>query len=105
MVSIDVSALDEVMREGLAAFVESKLMVKSEQDGSVITFEDKSERTHVSSPQIKTYLKRYMLSKGIRKKYRLLSEGGTFKFFKLREDQIEEEEEEEESEHQNKDNK
>jgi hypothetical protein len=41
-----------------------------------------------------------MLSKGIRKKYRLLSEEGTFKFFKLREDQLEEEEDE--SEHQNK---
>lgn len=96
MLSVDVSALDEDVRDGLPSFVESKLMVKSEQEGQVITFDDKSERTHVSSPQIKTYLKRFMQNKGIKKKYRLLNQEGTLKFVKLRPDQIEEEDEEKE---------
>lgn len=96
MLSVDVSALEDDVREGLPAFIESKLMVKSEQDGNVVTFEDKSERTRVSSPEIRTYLKRFMLNKRIRKKYRLLSQDGTLKFVKLRPDQMEEEDEDDE---------
>jgi hypothetical protein len=95
MLSVDVSDLDEDVRDGLPEFVESKLQVKSEQQGSVITFDDKNARTHVSTPEIKTYLKRFLHSKELRKKYRLLSSEGTFKFVKLREDQMEEEPEEE----------
>lgn len=96
MLSVDVSDLDQDIREGLPEFVESKLQVKSEQDGTVITFDDKNNRTHVSAPEIKTYLKRFLHSKELRKKYRLLSSDGTIKFVKLRPDQMEEEEEEEE---------
>jgi hypothetical protein len=92
MLSVDVSALDEEFKEGLPSFIESKLMVKTEQEGQIVTFDDKTDRTHVSSPEIKTYLKRYMQNKGIRKKYRLLSQEGTLKFVKLRPDQMEEEE-------------
>jgi hypothetical protein len=93
MLSVDVTDLDEDVREGLPEFVESKLEVKSEQEGTVITFEDKNTRTHVSAPEIKTYLKRFMHAKELRKKYRLLSSDGTIKFVKLRPDQMEEEEE------------
>ena len=95
MLSVDMSALEDDVREGLPTFIESKLMVKTELEGQVVTFDDKTDRTHVSSPEIKTYLKRYMQNKGIRKKYRLLSLEGSLKFVKLRPDQIEEEEEEE----------
>ena len=90
---VDISALEGDVKEDLPGFIESKLAVKSEKDGDKISFEDKNERTHVSSPEIRTYLKRFMHTKEIRKKYRLLSDEGTLKFVKLREDQVEEEEE------------
>ncbi len=93
MLSVDMSALEDDVREGLPSFIESRLMVKTELEGQVVTFDDKSDRTHVSSPEIKTYLKRYMQTKGIRKKYRLLSQEGSLKFVKLRPDQMEEGEE------------
>ncbi|MDH2900259.1 MAG: hypothetical protein PXY39_04750 [archaeon] len=91
MLSVDISDLDQEIREAFPEFVESKLPVKFEQEGSVITFEDKNSRTHVSAPEIKTYLKRFLHAKDLRKKYRLLSSEGTIKFVKLRPDQMEEE--------------
>jgi hypothetical protein len=95
MLSLDVSELDEDVRDQLPQFIESKLQVRSEQEGSMITFDDKNNRTHVSSPEIRTYLKRFIHSKDLRKKYRLLSVDGTLKFVKLRPDQMVEEPEEE----------
>jgi hypothetical protein len=94
MLSVDISDLEDAAKDDLSEFIESKLQVKSEQEGSVITFDDKSSRTHVSAPEIRTYLKRFMHAKELRKKYRLLSSNGSLKFVKLRSDQIEEEEEE-----------
>lgn len=93
MVTVNVSTLENEMKQELPDFIESKLSVKSEKDGDTITFEDKNERTHVRAPEIKTYLKRFMHEKEIRKKYRLLSEEGTFNFVKVRLDQDKEEEE------------
>ncbi len=89
---VDISDLENDLKEDLPDFIESKLAVRSEKEGNKISFEDKNERTHVSSPEIRTYLKRFMHTKEIRKKYRLRSEEGILKFFKLAEDQIEEEE-------------
>ena len=94
MVSIDISELESDDKDGLEEFVQSKLPVKSERDGDVLTIEDKSERSHVSSPEIKTYLKRYIHSKNLRKKIRLLSNEGTLKFVKKPESEQEEDEEE-----------
>ncbi|HVB12284.1 MAG TPA: hypothetical protein VNE86_04065 [Nitrososphaerales archaeon] len=79
-------------KEGLVEFVESKLPLKSEKNGDIITFEDKSPRSHVSSPDVRTYLKRYIHSKDLRKKYRVLSEDGSLKFVKQK---IEEEQNDE----------
>ncbi|MGI0080052.1 MAG: hypothetical protein ACRECH_10555 [Nitrososphaerales archaeon] len=90
---VDISELEGEMKEDLPEFIESKLSVKSEREGDKISFEDKSERTHVSAPEIRTYLKRFMHTKEIRKKYRLLSAEGTLKFKKLGKDQVEEEKE------------
>ena len=73
-------------------FVESKLPVKSESQGDIITFEDKSDRTHVSAPEVKTYLKRYIHSKDLRKQFRILSEDGKFIFVKQKIDEEEKEE-------------
>ncbi|MDG7001463.1 MAG: hypothetical protein JRN15_20390 [Nitrososphaerota archaeon] len=60
MVKVDLTGLEGEVRDGLAQFVESKLPVKSEKKGDVVTFEDKSDRTRVSGPQVKTCLKRYI---------------------------------------------
>lgn len=91
MVSVDLTGLESEVKEGLVEFIEAKLPVKSEKDGEIVTFEDKSPRTHVRSPQVRTYLKRYLHQKELRKQYRVLSEDGSLKFVKQ---QVEEEEEE-----------
>ncbi|MDG7001225.1 MAG: hypothetical protein JRN15_19180 [Nitrososphaerota archaeon] len=93
MLTVDISNLESDTKDGVVTFVESKLAVKSDREGDVVTFDDKSERTHVSSREIRTYLKRYIHANKLKKKYRLLSEDGTLKFVKSK---VEEDEEEEE---------
>ena len=92
MVKVDLTGLEGDAKDGLVSFVESKLPVKSESQGDVITFEDKSDRTHVSAPEVKTYLKRYIHSKDLRKQFRILSEDGKFIFVKQKIDEEEKEE-------------
>lgn len=91
MVKVDLTGLEGDVKDGLVQFVESKLPLKSEKEGDVVTFEDKSDRTHVSSPEVKTYLKRYIHSKDLKKHFRILSEEGRFIFVKQ---EVEEDEEE-----------
>ncbi|MHB2035352.1 MAG: hypothetical protein ACYCPW_01215 [Nitrososphaerales archaeon] len=92
MVTVNLEDMETEAKEGFVEFVESKLPLKSEKNGDIITFEDKSPRSHVSSPEVRTYLKRYIHSKDMRKKYRVLSEDGSLKFVKQK---IEEEQEDE----------
>ncbi|MHB1867489.1 MAG: hypothetical protein ACYCPP_00915 [Nitrososphaerales archaeon] len=92
MVTVNLEDMETEAKEGFVEFVESKLPLKSEKNGDIITFEDKSPRSHVSSPEVRTYLKRYIHSKDLRKKYRVLSEDGSLKFVKQK---IEEEQEDE----------
>ena len=92
MVKVDLTGLEGDVKDGLVLFVESKLPVKSESQGDIITFEDKSDRTHVSAPEVKTYLKRYIHSKDLRKQFRILSEDGKFIFVKQKIDEEEKEE-------------
>jgi hypothetical protein len=96
MVNVDVTDLESEAKDDVVTFVESKLAVKSDKSGDLITFEDKSERTHVSSPEVRTYLKRFLHTKNLKKKFRLLSEDGALKFVKRPLDKEEEEEEESE---------
>lgn len=91
MVTVDVEELDADAKENITEFMESKLPVKCEKDGDLIRFEEKSPRSHVTSPEIRTYLKRYLHVKKLKKQYRLLSEGTSLKFVKQK---IEKEEEE-----------
>ena len=93
MVSINVSALDSDLKDDVVVFIMGKLPVTSDKDGDVVSFEDKSPRTHVSSPEVKTYLKRFIHSKDLRKQFRILSEDGSLTFVKRH---LEKEEEEEE---------
>ena len=93
MVTVDISDLEPDSKDGLVTFVESKLAVKSSRSGDTITFNDKTDRTHVTSPEIRTYLKRYIHSKKLKKKYRLLSDEGSLKFVKIKSQDEDEEEE------------
>ena len=92
MVKVDQTGQEGDAKDGLESIVESKLPVKGESQGDVITFEDKSDRTHVSAPEVKTYLKRYIHSKDLRKQFRILSEDGKFIFVKQKIDEDETEE-------------
>jgi hypothetical protein len=94
MVSINVSALDSELKDDVVTFIESKLPVKSDKDGDVVTFEDKSPRSHVSSPEVRTYMKRFLHSKDLKKQFRVLSEDGSLTFVKQHLEKEEEEEEE-----------
>ena len=51
MVTVDVADLESEVKEGVVSFIESKLPLKSEKEGDIVTFEDKSSRSHVSSPE------------------------------------------------------
>ena len=94
MVNVDVSDLESDTKDDVVSFVESKLPVKSDKDGDIITFEDKSSRSHVSGPEVRTYLKRFLHTKNLKKQFRLLSEDGSLKFVKRPANKEEETEEE-----------
>ena len=98
MINVDVTNLESDAKDNVVSFVEAKLPIKSDKSGDLITFEDKSERTHVSSPEVRTYLKRFLHANNLKKKFRLLSEDGSLKFVKRPLDKEDEEEEEVESE-------
>lgn len=91
MVTADISDLEADAKENLTEFIESKLPVKCEKDGDVVRFEDKSPRSHITSPEIRTYLKRYLHTKKLKKQYRILSDGTSLKFVKQK---VEKEDEE-----------
>jgi hypothetical protein len=93
MVSINMAALDSDLKDDVVVFLLGKLPVTSDKDGDVISFEDKSPRTHVTSPEIRTYMKRYLHSKDMKKQFRVLSEDGSLTFVKKQAETEEEEEE------------
>ncbi len=95
MVAVDISSLDSNLKDEVQSFMESKLAVKVEREGDTLTFEDKDQRTHVSNPEIRTYLKRFLHKNELRKDYRLLSDEGTLSFVKQKKEKESEEEKEE----------
>ncbi len=94
-IEVNVSGLENEAKNDLGSFIEGKLSVKATRDGDIITLEDKSERTHVPKTEVKTYLKRFLHQKKLRKKYRVLSEEGALTFVKLKLEEGEEEQKEE----------
>lgn len=90
-IKVDLSGLEGDIKDELVQFVESKLPLKSEKEGEIVTFEDKSTRSHVSGPEVKTYLKRYIHSKDLKRQFRILREEGTYVFVKQEVDKEEEE--------------
>jgi hypothetical protein len=93
LVSIDVSALDGQLKDEVASFLEAKLPITANRDGDVLDFGDKSDRSHISTPEIRTYLKRFLHKNKIRKDYRLLSDEGVIAFVKRKKEEDDDEQE------------
>lgn len=79
--------------EELAGFLEPRLGVKPSVSGDALEVEDSSIREGVRPRHVKTYIKRFMYMKGIKKKYRVFVSG---KELTIQEIELGEEEEKEE---------
>lgn len=81
--------------EELATFLEPRLGAKPIFEGGVIEIEDESVRQGVKPRHVKTYIKRFLYMKGVRKNYRVFVSG---KELTIQEIVLGEKEEEEEKE-------
>lgn len=79
--------------EELAAFLEPRVGVKPSVSGDALEVEDGSIREGVRPRHVKTYIKRFMYMKGVRKKFRVFVSG---KELTIQEIELSEEEEKEE---------
>ena len=79
--------------EELAAFLEPRVGVKPSISGDALELEDGSIREGVRPRHVKTYIKRFMYMKGVKKKYRVFVSG---KELTIQEIELGEEEEKEE---------
>ena len=79
--------------EELASFLEPRLGVKPSVSGDALEVEDGSIREGVRPRHVKTYIKRFMYMKGVKKKYRVFVSG---KELTIQEIELGEEEEKEE---------
>jgi len=79
--------------EELAAFLEPRVGVKPSVSGDALEVEDGSIREGVRPRHVKTYIKRFMYMKGVKKKYRVFVSG---KELTIQEIELGEEEEKEE---------
>ncbi len=79
--------------EELAAFLEPRVGVKPSVSGDTLEVEDGSIREGVRPRHVKTYIKRFMYMKGVKKKYRVFVSG---KELTIQEIELGEEEEKEE---------
>ena len=61
--------------EELAAFLEPRVGVKPSVSGDTLEVEDGSIREGVRPRHVKTYIKRFMYMKGVKKKYRVFVSG------------------------------
>ena len=61
--------------EELAAFLEPRVGVKPSVSGDALEVEDGSIREGVRPRHVKTYIKRFMYMKGVKKKYRVFVSG------------------------------
>jgi len=79
--------------EELAAFLEPRVGVKPSVSGDTLEMEDGSIREGVRPRHVKTYIKRFMYMKGVKKKYRVFVSG---RELTIQEIELGEEEEKEE---------
>jgi hypothetical protein len=78
--------------ELLATFLEPRVGAKPSLSGDSIEIDDESIREGVKPRQVKTYVKRFLFTNGVRKNYRVFVAG---KELTIQEIELEEEEEEE----------
>lgn len=81
-------------REELAAFLEPRLGAKPEVTGDALEVEDGAMRAGVKPRDVKTYIKRFMYMKGVRKRYRVFVAGKELTIQEIEQGEKEEEEEE-----------
>jgi hypothetical protein len=62
--------------EELLTFLEPRVGTKPAVDGGSLTIEDSSVRQGVKPRRVKTYVKRFLYQNGLRKKFRVLVNGG-----------------------------
>jgi hypothetical protein len=88
-------ALGTIKEQGeeLAAFLEPRVGVKPSVSGDALEIEDGAIREGVRPRHVKTYIKRFMYTKGVKKKYRVFVSG---KELTIQEIELGEEEEKEE---------
>ena len=61
--------------EGLVTFLEPRVGTKPSLSGSTVEIEDESMRKGVKPRHVKTYVKRFLYMKGVRKNYRVFVSG------------------------------
>ncbi len=80
--------------EELVAFLEPRVGTKPTVDGEALEIDDGSLRKGVRPRHVKTYLKRFLFMKGVRKKYRVLVAGAELSIVELEVPEEKEKEEE-----------
>ena len=80
------------MGDELATFLEPRVGAKPTASGDAIEIDDEAVRKGVKPRHVKTYIKRFLFMKGVRKKYRVFVQG---RELTVQEIELKEEEEEE----------
>lgn len=79
--------------EALMTFLESRVGTKPGLSGGEITLDDEAMRKGVGPRQVKTYIKRFLFMKGVRKDYRVFVDGKELTIWEIEKGEAEEEEE------------
>ena len=94
---INVGTLKD-QKEDLASFLEPRVGAKPSVSGDSIEVEDQSIRSGVKPRHVKTYIKRFMYMKGVKKKYRVFVAGRELTIQEIELSEKEEEEKKKEAE-------
>ena len=94
---INVGTLKD-QKEDLASFLEPRVGAKPSVSGDSIEVEDQSIRPGVRPRHVKTYIKRFMHMKGVKKKYRVFVAGRELTIQEIELSEKEEEERKKEAE-------
>ena len=89
-------ALGEFKDDGaeLAEFLEPRIGVKPKSSGDGLEIDDDSVRKSVKPRHVKTYIKRFLLKKDLRKRYKVIVEGTELTMIYLEAEEEEKEKEE-----------
>ena len=79
MVEIELGKIKKVSGE-MSSFLEEKLGIKVTVEGDTLIIPEGEEKGTVRTSLLKTYLKRFIYLKGMRKDYRIFVDRGTVRF-------------------------